>query len=77
MEQPEQAARFRFGRNDHLINVSFWTLYAAVTAANFLSNDHEPAGVRRAVPEAVYWFYHSYVWALVTPIIFWLVWRHR
>lgn len=74
-EPPEEPAAFRFSRNDHLINLAFWTVYAAATAANFLSNDFEPGGERRAVPEAIYWFYHSYLWAAVTPLIFWLAWR--
>lgn len=71
----EEPRPFRFGRRDHLINLGFWTLFGAVTAANFLSNDFEPAGYRRAGPETIYWLFQSYLWAAVTPVIFWLVWR--
>jgi two-component system LytT family sensor kinase len=71
----EEPRTFRFGRRDHLINLGFWTLFGAMTAATFLSNDHEPGGDRRVVPETIYWLLHSYVWAAFTPLIFWLVWR--
>lgn len=66
---------FRFGRRDHLINLAFWTLLGAVTAANLISNDYEPGGERRPVADVIYWLLHSCVWAAVTPLIFWLVWR--
>jgi hypothetical protein len=73
----ERTPPFRFGRRDHLINLGFWTLFGAVTAARLLSDDYEPAGERRALAEAVYWICQSYLWAAVTPAIFWLVWRAR
>ena len=72
---PEEPRPFRFRKRDHLINLGFWTLFGAVMAVNFLSNDHEPTGERRVLAETVYWLLHSYVWAAVTPLIFWLVWR--
>jgi hypothetical protein len=68
---------FRFGRRDHLINLGFWTLFGAVTAARLLADEYEPAGERRALVEAVYWICQSYLWATATPVIFWLVWRAR
>lgn len=78
-EQPEEerVLPFRFGARDHLINLGFWTLFGAVTAVRFLSDDYEPAGERRALAEAVYWICQSYLWAAATPAIFWLVWRVR
>jgi hypothetical protein len=68
---------FRFGARDHLINLGFWTLFGAVTAARFLADDYEPAGERRALAEAAYWIFQSCLWAAVTPVVFWLVWRAR
>ncbi len=71
----EPATTFQFGWRALLVNFGFWTFFAALTAANRLSNAFEPAGTRRVLAEATFWFLNSYLWAALTPLIFWLVWR--
>ncbi len=66
---------FRFGWRALLLNFGFWTFFAALTAVNRLSNSFEPAGTRRVLAETSFVFLHSYLWAALTPLIFWLVWR--
>lgn len=72
---PESAASFQFGWRALLVNFGFWTFFAALTAANRLSDSFEPGGTRRVLAETTFWFADSYLWAAVTPLIFWLVWR--
>jgi two-component system, LytTR family, sensor kinase len=74
---PAHADRFHFGWREHLINLGFWTLFGAITATIYLSNDFEPTGQRNVLPELVTWFGLAYVWAALTPVAFWSVWRYR
>ena len=54
----------------------FWTVFGALTAANRLLDPYVPGGdFRRQPVEAVYWFFDAYLWAAVTPLIFWLALR--
>lgn len=69
-----QAVPFRFGRRDQLLNLGFWTLFGAVTAAVLLSDDYSPVPGRPLLEGGV-WFLQAYLWAAFTPLIFWLAWR--
>jgi two-component system LytT family sensor kinase len=58
-----------------LLNFTFWTGFALLTAANFLA----PTGGQsqpflRTV--LIISFFEAYVWAVLTPLIFWLVSRY-
>jgi len=57
-----------------LINFAFWTLFGALTASNWLlspiADQYPHPG--RLIAKA---FFNSYLWALLTPVIFWLASR--
>jgi two-component system LytT family sensor kinase len=55
---------------------AFWTLLAVMTAANRLGDERELAfnPVPRSVPIALA-FQQMYLWALLTPLVFWLAQR--
>ena len=72
----DDASSFQFGWRALALNMVFWTMLAILTTTNRLLDPFRPAGRPRAgATEIGYWFYDSYVWALVTPFIFWLAWR--
>ena len=56
--------------------IAFWTFAALLTAANRLLDPRFPGQQMFAssVPLAIA-FFESYLWALLTPLIFWLTWR--
>lgn len=67
---------FRFGWRALLVNFAFWTLFAVLTTTNRLLHPFNPGGEsRRVLAETTYWFFDSYLWAVATPLIFWLAWR--
>ncbi len=74
-EPAGRAPSFRFGWRALLLNFGFWSFFAVLTAANRLSDSFEPGGTRRVLAETTFWFLDSYLWAAVTPLVFWLVWR--
>ena len=68
--------RVRLSRNELLLIFGFWTVLAVLTAANrFL--DPRGMGFRSNVSGAsvVLSFVESYLWALLTPLIFWIAAR--
>jgi two-component sensor histidine kinase len=69
-----QVVPFRFGRRDQLLNLGFWTLFGAVTAAVLLSDDYSPVPGHPLLEGGV-WLLQAYIWAALTPLVFWLVWR--
>jgi two-component system, LytTR family, sensor kinase len=74
---PRDGSGFQFGWREHLINLGFWTLFGAVTATIYLSNDFEPTGQRNVLPELISWLALAYMWAALTPVAFWAAWRYR
>ena len=72
----DDESTFQFGWRAVALNIAFWTMLAVLTTTNRVLDPFRPAGRPRAgAPEIAYWFYDSYVWALVTPFVFWLAWR--
>ncbi|MDP9348493.1 MAG: histidine kinase [Gemmatimonadota bacterium] len=67
--------KWRLGRHELLAIVGFWTLFAALTTANRLLDGFGPTRGAAALSEAIFWVAHSYLWAVVTPLVFWLAWR--
>ena len=67
--------RLPFRRVDLLLIFGFWTLIALLTAANALMDPRGPGsevdGARLALA-----FTSSYLWALLTPLIFWMASRY-
>lgn len=55
--------------------VGFWTLFAVLTTANRLLDRYGPDRATSGVQETIYWLFSSYLWAAVTPLVFWLAWR--
>jgi len=66
----------RMGRAELLGVFAFWTMLAVLTAANRLADQRELGVniVSRTVPIALA-FQQMYLWALLTPIVFWLAGR--
>ena len=59
-----------------LLEVGFWTILAILTTTNRLFDPFRPAARREPTVQGVaYWFIDSYLWALVTPLVFWVAWR--
>lgn len=73
---PPTAEPLAFRRVDLLLIFAFWTLIALLTAANALLDPRgrSPVTVFTAAPFALA-FTSSYLWALLTPLIFWMVSR--
>jgi two-component system, LytTR family, sensor kinase len=68
------AERWRLGWHEVLAIVGFWTIFAMLNIANRVVG----YDVRRpgsAGYEALFWVLNSYMWAALTPLIFWLAWR--
>src|SRR5579872_1026955 len=65
--------RLRLHRSDLLLILAFWTVFAVLTAANRLL-DPDGIGFRStaSIAPVEVAFIESYVWALLTPAIFWL-----
>ena len=68
--------RFRLSRRELLLIVAFWIFIAVLTTANRL---FDPRGLGFQVtvssgPVAMA-FLESFLWALLTPAIFWMTWR--
>src|SRR5437764_5078952 len=66
----------RLTRTELLAVFAFWTLLALITAANHLADTREVGftATPRVVPIALA-FQQMYLWALLTPPIFWLAGR--
>jgi two-component system, LytTR family, sensor kinase len=66
----------RLGRAELLGVFAFWTVLAVLTAANRLADqgDFTLSAVPRAVPIGLA-FQQMYVWALLTPLLFWIAGR--
>ena len=64
------------GRAELLGVFAFWTLMAVLTAANRLADQGNASfsAVPRAVPIGLA-FQQMYLWALLTPVVFWLAGR--
>jgi two-component system, LytTR family, sensor kinase len=73
---PPTAEHLAFRRVDLLLIFGFWTLIALLTAANVLIDPRgrNPLTVFTGAPFALA-FTSSYLWALLTPLIFWMVSR--
>ena len=64
------------GRAEYLGVFAFWTMLAVLTAANRLADQRElgVSIVSRSIPIALA-FQQMYLWALLTPLVFWLAGR--
>ena len=72
----DDVSTFQFGWRAVGLNIAFWSMLAILTTTNRILDPFRPAGRSRAgLMEIGYWFYDSYLWALLTPFIFWLAWR--
>ena len=71
------AERWHLGPGELLAIVGFWTVFAVLTTANRLAGFvvGPPGRPGSAFYEALFWVFNSYLWAAVTPLIFWLAWR--
>jgi len=71
------AEHLAFRRIDLLLIFGFWTLIALLTAANALLDPRgrSPLSAVTGAPFALA-FTSSYLWALLTPLIFWMVSRY-
>lgn len=71
-EKPAADSSFRLSRVEIFGIFAFWTLLAVLTAANRLADQREGfSAVPTAVPIALA-FQQMYLWALLTPPLFWL-----
>jgi signal transduction histidine kinase len=71
-----ETPRFRFGRLALLLDFGFWTVFAILISLNRLLAPRGPRGpATTGWGDAAYFFFASYLWAVATPLIFWLVWR--
>lgn len=70
------AEPWRLRRAEVVGIIAFWTFAALLTAANRLLDPRFPGQQMFAssVPFAIA-FFESYLWAILTPLIFWLTWR--
>jgi two-component system, LytTR family, sensor kinase len=72
----DETATFQFGWRALVLDFVFWTILAVLTTTNRLLDPFRPDGRRNPGIEGIaYWFLDSYLWALLTPLIFWLAWR--
>ncbi len=71
---PEAVPSAWMGRRALLVSLAFWTLFGALTASNWLLS---PLGASYPYPGRIVAkaFYQAYVWALLTPAVFWLAVR--
>lgn len=67
--------RWHLSRHEALAIVAFWTVFAVLTIANRLLG-YVGSAPGSPVYEAAFWALNSYLWAAVTPFIFWLAWRY-
>jgi signal transduction histidine kinase len=67
--QPQE--RFPLGRRELLLIFAFWTFFALLTAANRMLDPRSPSPVFSA-PALELALLESYLWALLTPFVFWL-----
>lgn len=67
---------WRLGRMELIAILAFWTFLAVLTAANRLLDPRFPGQqpILTSLPVAIA-FFDSYVWALLTPLVFWLTSR--
>ena len=72
---PEAMERWRLGRHEIAAIFGFWTLVAVLTTANRLLDAYGPSRATSGIQETIYWLFSSYLWAAVTPLVFWLAWR--
>lgn len=74
--QVPQRQPWRLRRAEVLGILAFWTFAALLTSANRLLDPRFPGQLPFAtsVPFAIA-FFESYLWALLTPVVFWLTWR--
>ena len=69
----DQAAQsFRMSRRELVLIVAFWTFMAILTFANRLLDPRGLGFQLTATGPIVLAFVESYLWALLTPLIFWL-----
>jgi two-component system LytT family sensor kinase len=70
----DPAAGYWMGRRALLLNFAFWTLFGALTASNWLLSPivHQYPDPGPLIAKALF---TSYLWALLTPGIFWLATR--
>jgi two-component sensor histidine kinase len=76
-DESEQAGRPTAMSRAELLGVfAFWTMLAVLTAANRLADQRElgVSIVSRSIPIALA-FQQMYLWALLTPLVFWLAGR--
>jgi two-component sensor histidine kinase len=71
------ADRFPLRRTDFLLILAFWTFIAVLTTVNGLI-DPRGRGLQPVLPLApvAIAFIESYLWAILTPLVFWLVSRY-
>ncbi|HEX5436024.1 MAG TPA: histidine kinase [Gemmatimonadaceae bacterium] len=68
------AERFSLGPRTLLLILAFWTFFALLTAANRMV-DPRTGTATLSLPSLALAFLESYLWALLTPPIFWLTSR--
>jgi signal transduction histidine kinase len=72
----EDSTPFRFGWRAVLLDIVFWTVLAVLTTTNRLLDPFpRPGRPAHTIGEIAYWFVDSYLWAALTPGVFWLAWR--
>jgi signal transduction histidine kinase len=67
----DSAARFPLRRSELLLIVAFWTFLAVLSAANGILDPRGRGPLVSSAPVAIA-FIASYLWAALTPFIFWL-----
>jgi two-component system, LytTR family, sensor kinase len=74
---PAPSDRIPLKRNDLLLIVLFWAVIAALTAVNSLI-DPRGRGLQPVLPSAplAIAVIEAFLWAVVTPLVFWLVSRY-
>ncbi len=73
-----QSERVPLRRTDLLVIAAFWTFIALLTSANTLL-DPRGRGLQAVLPAApvAVAFIESYLWAAITPLVFWLASRYQ
>lgn len=79
-ENGSATRRWHLGRTELITIFAFWTFLAILTAANRLVDPRilMRAGGQQAIPTSLpvaIAFFDSYVWAILTPLVFWLTSR--
>ena len=70
---PVTSQRFRLSRRELMLIVAFWTFMAVLTSANRLLDPRQMGfQVTTSSAPIIVAFIYSYLWALLTPAIFWL-----